>query len=479
MKYLTKEQMQDIYSEINALDVIVTGFDNQAEHPSIAYCFQNGPMYIAKICNKLKNTDVYDFLLAHEVRHATHGHFNVKLKEITLEKLTSIIENKISKMDDKLKAQMGANDDQLVNNLYNYFFNIAADMEVNSKLIEDYDTFVKQTDEIMLHVEDIETVTERLQDDIKYGIHPSNLKELYGTDEEGKVLSFPTKMDFIFYMEELVKHVNFNSLQPSIVAIKINDGINQKSDGNGQKEISDFKEETSKDDNNEQDTKGKDKTNKESKDKEDSDKDRGYGYKVSEIKLKEYTQYNKLRKYIYNNVIIEGLDESIDMLYNYNRRKFSNDINQTLVPKTKIRYKDTHANIVIVADVSSSMPEDIINNIVKTIFKMKIPNKLFKLVTWNTRFCQEFDIKSKAPHSLKIGGGTNLASSFQYVNKYLNSESKLFVISDLCDELKDWKTEMKKLSIPESNIFVIDIDDTCDAIASKMFQNYYYLFDKK
>lgn len=473
MKIMNNKLLSSIQEEIELNNIIITQFDNMHNQPSCGYCYQIENNFIIKLFNGIKNIDVYNFLLAHEVRHVSHGHFHPAIKDVTVDRISKIINDKIKSMDNTLKQSIAKNDKDLVNRLYNYFYNIAADMEVNSKLIEDYDTFVKISDSIMLEIEEFDTVINNLKDDIKYGIHPSNLKEIYGKDTEDKPLSFPTKMDFIYYMEELVKNVDFNSLQVEIVSSVSQDSINKNENGE-MKDIEDFKESNSKKKQKELETL---KDDREEKDSQDSTP----GNQNSQIEklLTEYTVYNLLRKYIYKNIKVDKLNEYTDILYNYNRRKFSNDTNQVLIPKYKPLLKEHIASVVIVADVSGSMSEYIINNIVKTIFQMKLPNKLFKLITWNTELVEEFDIKSKHPNKIKIGGGTKLVDSLPYVNKYLNNESKLFVISDLDDKLEDWKKEMENISVPESNIFIIDVYNRYNVEADKLFTHYYNLFCRK
>lgn len=471
--YLTKKTLRSIQEEIDLNNIIISKFDNMHNQPSVGYCYQVYNNFIIKIFSDIKNIDVYNFLLAHEVRHVSHGHFHPAIKDVTVDRIAKIINDKIKSMKDTLKKSIAKDDKELVNRLYNYFYNIAADMEVNSKLIEDYDTFVRMSDCLMLEIESLENVIKNLKDDIKYGIHPSNLKEIYGKDSKGKPMSFPTKMDFIYYMEELVKNVDFNSLQVEIISSISNDSINKKENGET-KNIEDFKESNFQKKQQELETLKDDREEKESQDSTP-------GTQNSQIEklLTEYTVYNNLRKFIYRNTKIDKLNESTDILYNYNRRKFSNANNQVLIPKYKSMYKESIANIIIVADVSGSMSEYVINNIVKTIFQIKLQNKLFKLVTWNIELVEEFDIKSKHPNKIKINGGTDLANSLPYISKYLNNESKLFMISDLEDNLEKWKTEMNNLCIPESNIFVIDVEKRYNVEAEKMFEHYYNLFCKK
>lgn len=460
MKYLTTQQMQDIHNEIDYYGIIVTTMKSFHGEPSIGYTYQVGYSYIIKILEELESYDAYDFLLAHEVRHVTHGHFHSVINDVTLERITKIIQTKIKTMKDSLKQQIANNDADLIKRLFHYFHNIAADMEVNSKLIEDYNTFKNQTHELISCIPELRKELSKDKTKLAYGVHPSNLENIYGTGAKNKPLSFPVKMDFIFYMEELVKHMDFDSLQVNVISAVTDSNMNKKDTPSGGKKLRDIEEFNA------------------SKQKKDEKPNAGNDDKTYESKLEKYTIYNNLRKYIYNKTKTDVVDENIDILYNYNRRKFSNRTNQTLIPKVRSMLIENFANTVIVTDVSSSMSEEVINNIVNTIFKMKLPAKLFKLVTWNMKLVQDIDINSKGYRQLKIGGGTEIGLAFPYVKQYLNSESRLFIISDLDDYIEDWKKAMDKLPVSNSNIFIIDVAGDYQKEAKKLFKNYYKLFQK-
>lgn len=173
-------------------------------------------------------------------------------------------------------------------------------------------------------------------------------------------------------------------------------------------------------------------------------------------------------------------ENKMDPLYNYNRRKFSSDSRQTLVPKVRKIVKpvidNSYMRAIFVVDVSSSMDASEISEIINTIDKAAKSNKKkfdFTIVTWDTDLVQILDLSNL--NDMCIGGGTDIARGIKYVikNYHKSCEDKIFVISDLEDDLNDWDdTIIKSPFYKYENTYAIETSNGYGTSKLKNFQNF-------
>lgn len=125
-----------------------------------------------------------------------------------------------------------------------------------------------------------------------------------------------------------------------------------------------------------------------------------------------------------------------DLLYHYNRGKFSDDV---CVPKyrTETTYEETPMTVLL--DVSGSISEtnvlgfvDIFKNISKDM------DKRCSIVFWSDRLMGVYDSQDEIKPA--IGGGTNIGEGIEYIVENFQGQEigSLFVVSDCEDNLTDW-----------------------------------------
>jgi hypothetical protein len=124
-----------------------------------------------------------------------------------------------------------------------------------------------------------------------------------------------------------------------------------------------------------------------------------------------------------------------DVFYYENRNKYNTGL---LVPRRQKQEKLDTGNVVILLDVSGSIPaaftEAAVNAVIEAQTAFDAENS--RLVRWSANLVDDTDIFDIKPVS--GGGGTLLADGIEYCKKYANDDSAFFIISDLQDEIADW-----------------------------------------
>lgn len=125
-----------------------------------------------------------------------------------------------------------------------------------------------------------------------------------------------------------------------------------------------------------------------------------------------------------------------DLLYNYNRGRFSSDV---CIPRYRTETTYDEVPMTVLLDVSGSISQsDIVGfcNIFKNVATSM--SKKCTIVLWDTELRAIFDSNDEVkPLS---GGGTDIGSGIKYINDNMNPADigSLFVVSDCCDDLEDW-----------------------------------------
>ena len=134
-----------------------------------------------------------------------------------------------------------------------------------------------------------------------------------------------------------------------------------------------------------------------------------------------------------------------DLLYNYNRGKGSGNV---LTPKYRTRTSYRESPMVVILDVSGSISEKNILGFVN-IFKnvsSSIGEKC-TIIMWDENLRAIYDSKDDNIRAIS-GGGTDMASAFEYVKKNIPSKdmANLFLVSDFEDELNNYNFD----NLPEN-----------------------------
>lgn len=130
-----------------------------------------------------------------------------------------------------------------------------------------------------------------------------------------------------------------------------------------------------------------------------------------------------------------------DLLYNYNRGRFSSDV---CIPRYRTETTYDEVPMTVLLDVSGSISQsDILGfcNIFKNVAKSM--SKKCTIVLWDTDLRAIFDSNDEVkPIS---GGGTDIGKGIKYVNDNMQPADigSLFVVSDCCDDLEDWMDSYK------------------------------------
>lgn len=160
----------------------------------------------------------------------------------------------------------------------------------------------------------------------------------------------------------------------------------------------------------------------------------------------DYTEFENLehlvrlvRKLLYTS---KNTNSRRNQLYNYNRRKLNSNV---LVPKDVSFFNHEKANLYLLIDVSGSVDSRQVYNLISTFKNFSKDFKNTQIVTWTTQLVDMWKIDEEIPNN--YGGGTDLASGILFVqNQFkLKKNDVLFVISDFCDDLFEWKNALSQL----------------------------------
>lgn len=141
-----------------------------------------------------------------------------------------------------------------------------------------------------------------------------------------------------------------------------------------------------------------------------------------------------------------GKEYRIDYLRHYNHGSRENK-DGILYSSMKRHIQETKTKIAILVDVSGSMDTEVLLNGLGAIKAAEnVIDKDSVLVTWDTRKCQEFNIR-EIPTRVREGGGTDMASGVKYLVKkgfkkvvlYSDMETD---VSSIIDMMKAKEVEM-------------------------------------
>lgn len=379
--------------------------------PSIAFTFSRvknlyGTVYRIFINNK--NPHLAQYLYMHECGHIIFSHVkNMKLRE------DKFLRIKIMGAYNKVENAFGSGED-----LFEYFqktiFNIVMDFEVNSRL------FTEEEWNFMN-----EQVCKLLNTPGKKGMWP-------------KDFGFPEKLTWNEYL-------NLILMNPKEFVDQLNEFLS-RDDGDMELQIPQIMQG------------GKGKGNGEfseaaiAKLKKMAEDHGGATFSVPSgemagisrdvkgtagIDFCEFQSQDELirliRKYLFAR---ENRNNWRDQMYNLNRRKFNSNV---IIPKDRKQIVHRKARLFLLFDVSGSVQPKLVHNLISTFKEFQKEFKNTKIVAWAMELVTEGFIEQDL--KMKYGGGTFLAPGIEYIYRTneLKQDDVLFVISDFCDYLEEWK----------------------------------------
>lgn len=426
--------------------------------------YGHSTIYLSPILNRDK--DVRDFVLDHEISHILYDHTRGSMSGIAIAEIKNVLkarleeEKKAGKLDSSLEL---FDIDKLTDKMYQNFSNIAQDFEVNSKLYPNY----KDAEVLFRRVAQcIESEEETA------GIHPGYVNQLLNKPDKEGIVSYPSEEDHVVYLKIIAKDFPFPSKDELLNNLLQHSGLSLE-DIKEIKETDDFEEAMNKLD------------KKMAEENENRNEMRNImrgltGTSCVTSELRELKVWNDLQKYIISKLKKDDKNYNNDLLYNYNRQKYSNRIDQVLIPKMRLMNNETLGDGVILADVSGSMPLETIRKITATLFKLKIPVRNLRLLTWDTHLTGEYLIRNKIPPEIKHGGGTKLSWGIEYAKRYLRGDSKLFIISDLEDSISEWERSLEDIGHSFLKTHIISTSDkktTDDYLKESKFKNVFVIKD--
>ena len=456
LEHILDMTTDDILDKYNVSVVNSDKYKDVVDSP--AYTYQNynhATIYISKSLEKDK--DVRDFILDHELSHIVYMHTRNSMEGIAKEQIKIAIKERLEKekKEKKLDSSLECFDiNSLTDYMYENFKNIACDFEVNSKLYPSYRQAEKMFEKVAICLNSEEK---------RLGIHPGNINQLINKPEEEGIVGYPSGEDHVVYLKLIVKDIPFPNKDELLSNLLEHSGLSKE-------EIEDIKNKASASVDGAKEA--LDELIKNKANKENSPKRSLIGTSSIRSELSKISVYNNLQTYIISKLKKHDRVYETDLLYNYNRQKYSNRTDQVLIPKIRLMNDETIGNGVILADVSGSMPLDTIMKITSTIFSIKLPIKSLRLVTWDTDMTGDYLIKTKKAPNIKHGGGTNLSTGIEYCKKYLKNDSKLFIISDLEDDLVEWENSLKEIKHSLKDTFVISTNSVSDTERYTKYSNF-------
>ena len=103
-------------------------------------------------------------------------------------------------------------------------------------------------------------------------------------------------------------------------------------------------------------------------------------------------------------------------------------------------------NVYIIVDTSSSVPVSQLSRLLDLFIGLRgMAGSDSKVIFWNTQLQKVCSLRHRIDE-IPYGGGTDIAAAIAYAgSRYMKKGDKLFIISDYCDRLPRWLTEIKKL----------------------------------
>jgi hypothetical protein len=422
--------------------------------------------------------EAFEMLDLHEKGHIFYNHMTAV--EVHKSHFTKVIESKWSKIrkyfeDTTLKSYKK---DKLIDFLYHRFSNIAQDMEINSKLFDDWNAFSDTIyqNELLTYVREAESYfnkgldkiddktykrfTEKfdyVRNAIELKVEGTILGEPPKPDKLGNVTDklvqychpdnegWPRGLDWMVYMQFILN-------DPAEWCKKVAQGAGSgrpPKNPNGSGEDHGISSDDVAGD--EEAEIEKSAQSDEIKDGEfqdddfDFDKGKGKGHDGGVVGyVTECTKFEDFLKILRDKCLQKKARRlHTNVLYNTNRNKQSG----VIIPKRHYTEKWVPGSITILLDVSGSVPTDLVTKIVKSIVNTSgiFDPHNSHLVQWDTDLCSD-TLLSDNKIDVTRGGGTEMADGMKYCMKYQRKQlDKFFCISDCEDTLEDWIKASKKM----------------------------------
>lgn len=128
--------------------------------------------------------------------------------------------------------------------------------------------------------------------------------------------------------------------------------------------------------------------------------------------------------------------------------------------KTQVARVYEKGAIDFLVDVSGSTDPDVNKKIVRDAFELiATPGKFMDIYMWNTSLVEKVTAKDLAELNIKTfvtGGGTDLADGITHISKQSKDKRPLVIISDLEDNLDDWRSALKKCDYNFSDVLILN-----------------------
>lgn len=152
-----------------------------------------------------------------------------------------------------------------------------------------------------------------------------------------------------------------------------------------------------------------------------------------------------LAKFIKKNFTLKKTSVHSDQMYYANRNKFGSGA--PIIPRRTSSEQFSPTTCHFLVDISGSMNEErILKNIatIKELFGKGLDAKKSHIILCNSTVQADYTL-DKIPSKIDIGGGTQLVQGLRHIaiNKYMNKNAKLFIMSDFEDyTVPAWKDAM-------------------------------------
>jgi hypothetical protein len=134
-------------------------------------------------------------------------------------------------------------------------------------------------------------------------------------------------------------------------------------------------------------------------------------------------------------LVFQKAKRTTDLLYYENRNKYRNGI---LMPRRYYREKQMPGNVVVLLDVSGSIPSVFVEAALNAIIKARdgCNAEESRLVRWSANLMDDSRLGEAKP--ITGGGGTALAEGIEYCKRYTGENTAFFIISDAQDDIAAW-----------------------------------------
>ena len=149
-----------------------------------------------------------------------------------------------------------------------------------------------------------------------------------------------------------------------------------------------------------------------------------------------------VRNFIARRIAMEYKETRTDYLYLSNRGKTDGVLRGKAVEHNAY----VPGNVYIIVDTSSSVPVSQLSRLLDLFIGLRgMAGSDSKVIFWNTQLQKVCSLRHRIDE-IPYGGGTDIAAAIAYAgSRYMKKGDKLFIISDYCDRLPRWLTEIKKL----------------------------------